>query len=169
VGHSYGGSICADYAGKHPEQIAGILFVDPAGDQRQIPEEQFQQLIKKANSDDYAEFMLEYWHFILNNAEEDVKSKVISSMQATQKNAVISAFNSMRQFDVISALSNYKGPKLSIIGDLNNQPFSLHNVVEGLPYKLISGTGHWLHMDRPVEFNKLMDEFLYTNQLFSQK
>jgi len=31
-----------------------------------------------------------------------------------------------------------------------------------LPVRRISGTGHWLMMDKPAEFNRLLDEFLAT-------
>ena len=29
-----------------------------------------------------------------------------------------------------------------------------------LPHRLVPGTGHWIHMDRPAQFNRLLDDFL---------
>ena len=43
---------------------------------------------------------------------------------------------------------------------MNSLPYSLHNLVSGLPVRLMTGTGHWLMMDRPEVFNALLDEFL---------
>ena len=37
VGHSYGGSVVGAYAAAHPERVAGLLLVDPAGDVTQAP------------------------------------------------------------------------------------------------------------------------------------
>ena len=31
VGHSYGGPVVADYAAKHPERVAGVVFADAGG------------------------------------------------------------------------------------------------------------------------------------------
>src|SRR5260370_9985151 len=36
VGHSFGGSVALAYAGGHGEQVAGLLLVDPNGDQRRV-------------------------------------------------------------------------------------------------------------------------------------
>jgi pimeloyl-ACP methyl ester carboxylesterase len=36
----------------------------------------------------------------------------------------------------------------------------MHRVGTGLPHRVITGTGHWLHLDRPAEFNRIMEQFL---------
>lgn len=38
VGHSGGGAVGLQYAGAHPERVAGLLLVDPPTDGRQVPE-----------------------------------------------------------------------------------------------------------------------------------
>lgn len=30
----------------------------------------------------------------------------------------------------------------------------------GWPAEVIEGTGHWLHLDRPEQFNRILDDFL---------
>jgi pimeloyl-ACP methyl ester carboxylesterase len=64
------------------------------------------------------------------------------------------------RYKPLPALGRYKGPKLSIISDLNDLPHSLHNLVPDLPIRLMLGTGHWLMMDRPEPFNHLLEEFV---------
>jgi pimeloyl-ACP methyl ester carboxylesterase len=36
----------------------------------------------------------------------------------------------------------------------------LHRQVPDVSRKVIAGTSHWAHMDKPQEFNRLLDEFL---------
>jgi pimeloyl-ACP methyl ester carboxylesterase len=60
----------------------------------------------------------------------------------------------------LPALERYPGPRLSVISDLNALPYSLHNLLEDLPRHLMTRTSHWLMMDRPEDFNELMDGFL---------
>ncbi len=38
--------------------------------------------------------------------------------------------------------------------------FGLHNLGADLPHTAFTGTGHWLRMDRPEEFDRILDEFL---------
>jgi pimeloyl-ACP methyl ester carboxylesterase len=42
----------------------------------------------------------------------------------------------------------------------NDQPFSLHRLGRGFPHRVVQGTGHWIQLDQPDEFNAILDEFL---------
>jgi pimeloyl-ACP methyl ester carboxylesterase len=59
-------------------------------------------------------------------------------------------------------LQRYPGPELAVITQHGDTPNDLHNLVPQLPHKRIEGTSHWPHMDKPEEFNRLMDQFLAT-------
>lgn len=58
------------------------------------------------------------------------------------------------------ALEGFQGPKLTIVTETNTEPTSLQNLLGDLPHHQMTGISHWLIMDRPKEFNRLMDEFL---------
>ena len=62
----------------------------------------------------------------------------------------------------MAALERYAGPRLSVISDHNTLPVSLHNLLPDLPVRLVSGTSHWLMMDRPDDLDRLLVEFLAT-------
>jgi pimeloyl-ACP methyl ester carboxylesterase len=47
-----------------------------------------------------------------------------------------------------------------IVSGLPDDPSALHHALPHLPRVAMPGTSHWLQMDRPEEFNRLMDEFL---------
>jgi pimeloyl-ACP methyl ester carboxylesterase len=51
-------------------------------------------------------------------------------------------------------------PTLSIVTPYNDQPFSLHRLGKGFPHRVVPGTGHWIQLDKPDDFNRMMDEFL---------
>ncbi|HEX9704157.1 MAG TPA: hypothetical protein VGA20_02785 [Gemmatimonadales bacterium] len=42
----------------------------------------------------------------------------------------------------------------------NEGPSTLHALVPSLPLRRVTGTGHWLQMDKPDEINTMMDGFL---------
>jgi pimeloyl-ACP methyl ester carboxylesterase len=36
----------------------------------------------------------------------------------------------------------------------------MHRLGTGLPHRVIAGTGHWLQIERPAEFNRILEGLL---------
>ena len=162
VGHSFGGGAIATYAGAHPERVAGLFFVDPIGDQRSA-RMQVDMLVQMLQSPAYQSAAMMYYEAILVNATPDVRGQVLAALGQTSQEALVKAFASIVEFDPVATLQPYSGPMFNVISDLNEFPTSLHNIIPNLPTERITGTSHWLHMDRPEEFNSHLDEFLAGN------
>ena len=89
-----------------------------------------------------------------------IQERLLSDLKSTRKEVVTGAFQSILHFDPITPLKRYSGRKLSIITDINDTPISLHNLLPDLPHVSVPDTGHWLQLDKPEEFNRIMDEFI---------
>ncbi len=160
AGHSMGGSVAGAYAGSYPERVAGLLLVDPSGDSTQMPVEEVQQYLGALDSEAYSSVVEGYWSQLLTGSAETTEMKVMQDLRDTSKATVVGVFKELFKYNPVPALERYDGPKLSIITSLNETPFSLHNLVSDLPHKRITGTGHWLQLDKPEEFNQILDDFL---------
>lgn len=160
VGHSMGGSVSIEYAGRHPEMIAGLLLADPSGDARKLQADQVEPFLAALDSNSYAATAKEYWKAMLAGSNPSVQEKVLGDLRSIRKEVMIAVFKSTLRFDPITALLRYPGKKLSVITRLNETPISLHSLLPDLPHISISGTGHWLQLDKPDEFNRIMDDFL---------
>jgi hypothetical protein len=84
----------------------------------------------------------------------------MEDLRNTSKVTVVGIFRELFKYNPVPALERFDGSKLSIISSHNENPFALHNLVSDLPHQKITGTGHWLQMDKPEEFNRLMNDFL---------
>jgi pimeloyl-ACP methyl ester carboxylesterase len=159
AGHSLGGSVAIEYAGRHPERVAGLLLVDPNGDQSRIPKKQAASFIRAIAADPLAEME---WHFrqILVHGDAAASRWVLEDLRLTDEAAISGAIASSFHHQPLPALARYGGPKLTVVSDMNSLPFSLHRLASDLPARLVPGTGHWLQMDRPAVFNRIADEFI---------
>lgn len=160
VGHSMGASVSIAYAKENPRRVRGLLLVDPSGDGRALPSEIIDPFLAALQSDDYSRAIGDYWRRLLSGSGQEVTERVMRDLYATPPDVVGAAFRDSLLFDPVSVLLQYPGPKLSVISHLNDAPYSLHNLVSDLPFIKMSGTGHWLQMDRPEEFNRILDQFL---------
>ena len=158
VGHSFGGSVVAAYAGKHPDRVAGVVFADAAGNVK-IPDEVAEKFLGalRAHKDAVA---AQWFAPILENASDDEKKAVLDSVHNASDEAFAGALDGMRSFDVKPALDAYHGPRIAIAAAPIQGPSSLNVQFPEIPAKKMQGVSHWLMMDRPEEFNGLLDEFL---------
>ncbi|MFL6245558.1 MAG: alpha/beta fold hydrolase [Thermoanaerobaculia bacterium] len=160
VAHSYGGAVAATYAARHPERVAGLVFVDSTGSVN-ISEEnaaKFEAAIRK-NKD---AVVAQWFAPILKPSSDDVKAAVLESVHKTNTDAFVGALAGLRSFDMRAALDRYPGPKLAIAAADIEGPSSFHVQFLDVPVRKISGAGHWLMLDRPDELNRALDEFLAT-------
>ena len=160
VGHSMGGGAALVYGGDHPERVAGLLLVDPIGDAKQIPPAGAKSFLEGFESD-YDSTSQKYWTEIAG-PDSAVRRRLLADLRATPRETVVPVLRSVMRFDPDSALSRYKGPILSVVTPHNDAAFSLHRLGKGFPHRVVTGTGHWIQLDKPDEFNRLLDEFLET-------
>jgi pimeloyl-ACP methyl ester carboxylesterase len=157
-GHSLGGGAALSYAGSHPDRVAALLLVDPIGDGKQIPAQQADSFLQGLEAD-YEPVIQEYWAQIAG-PNQAVKERLMADLRATPRDTVVPAFREGMRFDPHPSLAGYRGPILSVVTPYNDEPFSLHRLGNGFPHRMVTGTGHWIQLDKPDEFNLLLDEFL---------
>ena len=156
VGHSMGGSAAIAYAGAHPQRVAGLMLVGTPG---RTPTDQAAKVLASLEAD-YETVMNGYWNKLLAGAAPDVRSQIAAEMHQLSREASLAIIRTMFNFDPLPVLKRYPGPALDVNTPHGDMPGSLHRLLPDLPHREISGTSHWLHMDKPDEFNQVLDEFL---------
>lgn len=160
VGHSMGGPAAIAYAAAHPDRVAGIVLAGAPG---KTSEEQSKPIIASLESDQYEKVMDQYMKQLLEGAKPNVSNVVTEGFKKLSKETSINVIKSLFQYDPIPALKKYKGPVLIISTSRETtQPNTLAKQMPNIPNKTIEGTSHWTQLDKPEEFNKILDDFLKT-------
>lgn len=158
VGHSYGGAVVAAYAARHPERVAGVVFADAAGNVK-IPPDQAKAFLDKLRANPDA-VVPQWFAAILKPSSDAVRNAVLASAHRTPGPVLAGALGGLLDIDMAKLLAAYHGPRLAIAAADIESPASLHAQFPDIPVNKIHGAGHWLMMDKPTEFNAILDEFL---------
>jgi len=161
VGHSYGGAVVAACAGRRPERVAAVVFADCAGDLHATPPEQIEPL-KRGLEADFHKFTDKWFEGILVGSQPETRAAVLDSLHRTPREVFSGATDALYAFRLDEALARYRGPMLSISSILFASPVAIHRTRKDVPVRRIEGASHWLMMDRPREFDGLLEEFLRT-------
>jgi pimeloyl-ACP methyl ester carboxylesterase len=156
VGHSMGGSASIAYAGAHGDRVASLVLVGTPG---QASPEQASKVMTSMQTD-YEKVSDGYWKSLLAGAQPDVEARIRGEMQRVPREAALSIIGAIFAFDPLPPLRAYTGPKLLVDTPHGEGPQSLHTQAPDIAEKVITGTSHWPHMDKPDEFNRILDEFL---------
>jgi len=156
VGHSMGVPVIRQYAIAHPDRVAGLVAVDGPLDLRAFggggaP--------PSAVTREMRETMIR--GMFVPETPEALRTQIMSMMMgapaATASGAMAAMFDpSIRTTDVIRA------PALAVYAGSAQVPEheTTRQVVPNLEATQVAGTGHFLMMEKPQEFNRLLRAFL---------
>ena len=166
AGHSMGTPIIRRYYELYPEKTKGLILVDgallPFGKREEV-NKFFEPL--------FANYTAESAKFIdgmLETTYPDVKPFIRSSMLATPDYVGISAMKLMLD-DAYSTHGKINVPLLAVMAPSEYWPKDLEQQYKAIApkteFQMWAGVSHFLHMERPTEFNGQIKMFVMKNGL----
>ena len=158
VGHSYGGAVAATYAATHPEKVAAVIYADSAAS---VPamSPQMQKFVDALRADRMK--VTRMWFApMLKPSSQAVQDRDYATVEKSTVDAFAGALVGMAGYDAKSVVNAYHGPRFVIAASEIETPASFRPQFPDLPAIKIAGTGHWLMLDKPDEFNAALDKFL---------
>jgi pimeloyl-ACP methyl ester carboxylesterase len=160
VGHSMGAPVIRQYARLFPQHVAALVAVDGPLDMRQFPSEFKPPSLTGPEGLKAREGMIR--GMFTPQTPPDVQQKVLAMMLKAPEATAIGAMGSMmdpalRKSDVTPM------PALAIWAGTNQQMPKLEEARQALPkfeQTQVGGTGHFVMMEKPEEFNRLLVAFV---------
>ena len=162
VGHSMGAPVIRQYARSYPDRVSGLVAVDGPLDLRGFPPPQLGQGPPPMSGPEglkAREGMIRSM-FIAETPvalQEQILSMMLKAPEATAAGAMAAVFDpSIRWTDVIRvpALAVYAGTAQVPDAKTTKELFPNYEATQ------IAGTGHFLMMEKPEEFNRVLTAFL---------
>jgi len=155
VGHSMGVPVIRQYAIMYPQHVAGLVGVDGPFDMRNVsPPVAGGSMTRETREVAIRSMFLPTTPAAV---QDHVMKMMLAPPDSTANGAYAAMFDpAIRTADVLSE------PALVVIAGTGNVPdaATAHEVVPNLEITQLQGTGHFVMMEKPVEFNRLLHGFL---------
>jgi pimeloyl-ACP methyl ester carboxylesterase len=156
VGHSMGVTVIRRFALDHPERVAGLVAVDGPLDVRAfaehpVPRVPLSPTARRALVDSM------FGPAASPRSRREITSMMMSTSDATAQGSSWSMFDPANQSERIipaPALTIYAGRPLFPIAPRTKE------LIPNWAYTQVAGTGHFVMIERPREFNRLLASFL---------
>lgn len=163
IGHSMGGPVSAETALLIPDRLLGLVGVDTFNNiETKYSPEQIQMFIAPLKAD----FVKGTQNFIRTfmfypDADPALVDKIAKDMSSAPANVGLGSMEDMFSTDISAVFDKIKVPVFCVNADkfpVNEEAAKRHTVA--FKVRILSKVGHFLHMEKPAEFNKLLDETL---------
>ncbi|HVE56744.1 MAG TPA: alpha/beta fold hydrolase [Pyrinomonadaceae bacterium] len=170
-GLSMGGQILFEFYRLFPQRVRALVLADTFAqldrpEQKQARYDTAERLLREGMSD-YAEEVLS--KMIAPETIEkqpEVANHVLSMMRGTPPQGAAAALRARAErADYTTLLSKINVPTLIVVGSRDEfTPVAdaefMHEKISGSELAVIEGAGHMPNLENPVEFNRILNEFL---------
>ena len=160
IGHSMGGPVSIEAANKLKGKVIGIVGADTFQNLgNTIPDSLVRPVINQFKENFSATTKEFVKSMFPKNADSVLVKMVIDKMSSAPPEIAISALENMYKDNAISALKEFNAPIISINNDhYPVQVESNKKQVKFYELKIMKGVGHFLMLEKPDEFNRLLQE-----------
>lgn len=171
VGHSMGTPIARQFYRKYPEKTLAIIIVD--GSLRPFADKKFaESLLAGFRGPNFRDVGRQLFASMSGpSLSAELKQQIDASFMNTPQHVGVSAMEQMFD-DSIWGLDTIKVPVLAVMAKSPFWPADTEQFYRGIApkidFQMWEGVGHFLHMERPKQFNDAVIAFLNANALLKK-
>lgn len=163
IGHSFGGEITAEAARLAPGRVIGIIGVDTLHNlEEAISEEQVKQMADGFKKDFRPATKTFVEQMMVKDVNPELKQWIMDDMSSAPPNIAISAFEEYAAYlekkKTANTFREIKAPVISVNAD--QWPTNIEanrRYMQSFDIVIMKGVGHFPMLERPEEFNKLLE------------
>ncbi len=162
IGHSMGGSVIIEAVRRMPDRVVGLVGVDTLHNvETTYPEEQIEEFISGFQGDfkgNTREFVRDMFP---SGSDPYIVERIVEDMSSAPPWVGVGVLRGYFRYDVTEALKQVTVPIYCINSDLletNVEANRRHAV--SFDVKLMPGMGHFIMIEDPETFNRLLDEIV---------
>ncbi|MGB2907350.1 MAG: alpha/beta hydrolase [Candidatus Aminicenantaceae bacterium] len=164
IGHSLGGPVVLEAARLLPDRVIGLLGADTFSDiyMRPYSDEQIESVLEPFRTD-FQEGMRRY---VLENyfrftSSGKLKKRIILDMAKVEADMAVGTLEQLLRYDAAETLQQLVLPIRSINADRPLVYFRvMRNNTENFTNRFLNNVGHFLMIEDPQTFNRVLSEFL---------
>jgi pimeloyl-ACP methyl ester carboxylesterase len=158
VGHGFGAAVAGAFAAYYPERLAGLLYVEAAGDLRQIPHAERDTWLENFSAARYGAFHEHWLSPLLLEAKPPTHTLVMKTLRTSRREAIAGNLESLYHHDPGEAFANFTGPTHALVATTG--PRTLVGQWPTLSRSVVPHASHWLMLDAPRWFHSELVRFL---------
>jgi pimeloyl-ACP methyl ester carboxylesterase len=163
VGHSMGGPVVLEAARRMPERVKGVVLVDTLLDvEERTPPEQIDAMAKPFEADYPATVTRMCTEYLFGpNTPAAVRERVLGHATALPPDISIALLRRAWGYDPLPALREIKAPIRAVNADkfpTNLEANRRH--IPGFDAVIVEGTAHYLMLEDPARFGRVLDQAL---------
>lgn len=176
MGLSLGGYIAVDFALAYPERISALILVAPGLTGYELnsePVKKYNELMTKSFLDEDLKMAVEYFQRAWTDGPARIPEEVNPNVREKVRQMAVGSIPSINvesreirlEPPAADRLAEIHVPTLAVVGDLD-MPDILEIVdlieknVQGAQKVVIKGVAHMVNMEKPEEFNRIVQDFL---------
>jgi pimeloyl-ACP methyl ester carboxylesterase len=162
IGHSMGGPVVLSAAEQLGNKVKALITIDTFQDiEQQFNQEQFDSFYKQFD-DDFPGMTKQFVRMLFGeNADSVLVERIADEMSSEPKEIALASFNSLFHFTESENFDKVDLPVRFINSDkfpTNTEAAKRH--IKDFDIKIIKGVGHFPMLEKPEEFNSVLEEMI---------
>jgi pimeloyl-ACP methyl ester carboxylesterase len=166
IGHSMGGPVIYRVYEQAPEKVAALVVVDGFLRRPRVTPDQAEAFIARFRTPEYREHTRQFFGAMFPApGTEALRDRILSELLTTPQRVMHRAMEGMfgpgqpdwdlKAANVPVLVINAKGA----MWDADDEKY-IRSLSPRTDYRVMDGVGHWLMLERPVEFNAILSDML---------
>jgi pimeloyl-ACP methyl ester carboxylesterase len=160
AGHSLGGAIALSLSLIYPDIFKGIILIGTGARLRVLP-----QILEGVIKDKENTLRNVGGLAFSKKTSSVLKDQAFYEMMKCRGEVIYKDFSACNRFDVMNTVNSIRVPALIICGNddaltLPKYSSYLHEIIHGSQLTLIDDAGHMVMMEKPMEVNRTIEEFI---------